>query len=251
MKETRVYEKKLDINTNNTRKFYDERAKEIARMECPYTSVLLGDQNPKHAEEWNIYEKEFILPHLKIDKSSEVLDVGCGMGRWAETIIPMVSFYLGTDFSSEMIQVARKRCIFSDKDYEFYNLSFQELAQAPGTFLQERKFNRVIVSGVCMYINDSEIEQCYKGLVRLLDEHCVLFLNETVAVEKRLTLNEHPSEALKTTYDVIYRTIKEYNEYYNIFLDNGFRIEKQEFLPHLNNEKGYSETERWYTILKR
>ena len=102
-----------------------------------------------------------------------------------------------------------------------------------------------------MYINDSEIEQCYKGLLRLLDEHCVVFLNETVAVEKRLTLNEHPSEALKTTYDVIYRTVKEYNEYYNIFIDKGFSIKKQEFLPHLNNETGYSETERWYTILKR
>ena len=251
MKETRVYEKKLDIDTNNTRKFYDERAKAIKHMECPYTSVLLGDQNPKHAEEWNIYEKEFILPQLEISESSKVLDIGCGMGRWAETIIPVASFYLGADFSSEMIQVAQKRCNHLEKNYEFINLSFQELVQASEELFQKKKFNKVIISGVCMYINDSEMEQCYTGLLRLLDEHCVLFLNETVAVEKRLTLNEHPSEALKTTYDVIYRPIKEYNEYYNIFIDNGFRIEKQEFLPHLNNEKGYSETERWYTILKR
>ena len=46
MKETRIYEKKLDINTRNTQAFYNQRAKQLESMECPYTAVLLGDQNP-------------------------------------------------------------------------------------------------------------------------------------------------------------------------------------------------------------
>lgn len=84
MNEHRIYNEKADINKSNTREFYDNRARKIHDMNCPYTSVLLGDQNPENAAKWNMYERENILPKLKITKNSNVLDIGCGMGRWAE-----------------------------------------------------------------------------------------------------------------------------------------------------------------------
>jgi hypothetical protein len=72
-----------------------------------------------------------------------------------------------------------------------------------------------------------------------------------VSVETRLTLNEFYSDALKSKYDVIYRTSAEYNEYYKVLLDKGFRIVKQDYLPKINSDEKYKETERWYTILER
>lgn len=102
-----------------------------------------------------------------------------------------------------------------------------------------------------MYINDADLKDCIARLIDLLDEHCIMYLTETVAVETRLTLDECPSDALKTTYDVIYRTPSEYNAYYEVFKNAGFRIVKQDYLPHLNNEASFSETDRWYTILER
>ena len=197
-----------------------------------------------------MYEKEFILPQLQVNETSRVLDIGCGMGRWAESVIPLAGKYFGADFSEEMVQVARRRCKFPGKDYRFYHASFQEVAKLPEDFFEER-FNRVIIGGVCMYINDGDMKDCIAGLLRLVDEHCTMYLTETVAVEKRLTLDECPSAALKTTYDVIYRTPSEYNEYYKMLQEAGFRIVQQDYLPHLNNEKEYSETDRWYTILER
>lgn len=250
MAEQRIYEKKHNIETANTKAFYNERAKRLSEMDNPYVSVLLGDQDPTHAEQWNKFEKEFILPQLKIDKNASVLDIGCGIGRWAESIIPLAGYYCGTDFSEEMVKVAENRCSQRDNNCTFYNASFNEIAEKNESFFN-RKFNRVIIGGVCMYINDSDLENCLKGFTKHLDEHCIMYLTETVAIKTRLTLDRCPSEALKTNYDVIYRTTDEYNEYYKILTNSGFKIIKQDFLPHLNNEKQFSETDRWYSIFER
>lgn len=102
-----------------------------------------------------------------------------------------------------------------------------------------------------MYINDSEIEECIATFINLIADHAILYLTETVAVEKRLTLNEFWSDAMHTEYSSIYRTPDEYNQLYTAFLNAGFTITEQGFLPHFNKEKEYSETDRWYTILQR
>lgn len=249
MSEHRIYGEKHEIDTENTRAFYNERAKRLAQMDNPYVSVLLGDQDPTHAKQWNDYEKENILPQLKLDKGSAVLDIGCGIGRWAESALPLAGYYFGADFSEEMIKVVTDK-FSKEENCTFFNASFNEIAEKNEGFF-ERKFNRVIISGVCMYINDDDLEKCLNGFIKHLDKHCIMYLTETVAVETRLTLDNCPSEALKTNYDVIYRTPDKYNEYYKIFQNAGFEIIKQGFLPHLNNEKQFSETDRWYSIFER
>lgn len=248
MKENRVYGSKININCDNTKELYDSRAERLNEMECPYTAVLLGDQDSNYAKKWNEFENKFILPKLEVNEKSRVLDIGCGMGRWAEFILPIAESYCGTDFSSGMIEVAKERCGKISGNGEFLNLSFQEFVSNYG---ENTKFSRVIISGVCMYINDEDLGYCYKKLLDNLEQECVVYLTDTVGVNIRLTLDKCPSQALKTTYDVIYRTTAEYNEYYKVFLDAGFEIVEQEYLPHLNKEQGFSETERWYTILKR
>ena len=244
---SRIYSDKVDIKNEYTRDFYDNRAKGIDNMDNPYVAVLLGDQNPQHAIEWNNFEKIFIMPQLNIDGSSIVLDIGSGIGRWAESVIPHAKKYIGTDYSAGMVNAAEKRCHFPDKDYDFINLSFQETVEQDFG----HKFNRLIIGGVCMYINDADLAECFDKLLSLLDEHAVLYLTETVALETRLTLNHIPSDALKADYDVIYRTPAEYRDYYKVLQNAGFRVVKQDYLPHLNNEKEFDETDRWYTIFER
>lgn len=250
MNEKRIYDSKVDIKTDEVRKFYDERAKRAVSMECPYTAVLLGDQNPNNAAEWNEFEKNYILPELEVNSKSRVLDIGCGMGRWAETFIPNAEYYYGADYSAEMIALAKKRNTFPEKEYNFECYSFQEVVGLPKEQFKA-KFNKVVICGVCMYINDKELKECFEKLNGLLADDCTMYLTETVARETRLTLNDFYSEALKSDYDVIYRSEKEYNELYRPLTEAGFQIVKQGFLPKLNREEKYSETDRWYTILKR
>lgn len=245
--EKRIYGIVSDIDGNNIRQLFDERAKIMADVGGGYTSVLLGDQNPDYAKQWDEFEKKQILPKLELSKSNSFLDIGCGIGRWGESVIPLLRYYCGCDFSAEMIASAKKRISFADADYDFITCSFQQV----GAKLQGKKFDRGIIAGVCMYINDSELKDAFSSLISLIDEHSVLYLTETVGIEKRLTLNNFWSEAMRSEYSSIYRTPQEYNDFYSVFFDNGFAIAEQGFLPHLNKEKEYSETDRWYTIMKR
>lgn len=250
MKQNRIYGKKVEINTEHTRDFYNSRAKNIKNMNNPYVSVLLGDQNPEYALEWDAFEKENILPKMQIDETCRVLDIGCGMGRWAEALIPKCGYYCGTDLSSEMVKFAEEHNCFPEKSYAFLNYGFEEFCALPETKVSG-KFNRLWICGIMMYINDEVLLKGMEQLLEKMDRHARIYFTETIALTERLTLNEFYSEALKADYDVIYRTEAEYNYIYKSWLESGFQIIEQGMLPHLNKEKEYSETDRWYTILER
>lgn len=245
----RIYGDKFEINTLKTIELYNQRAERISQMQSPYTAVLLGDQNPEYAEKWDIDEKNRVLPFLNVKKDSSILDLGCGIGRWAETLIPLSGDYTGVDFSSGMIKSAEERCSeLINENTEFICSSVQDYIE---TLDSQRKFDVIIISYVCMYINDSEIEKLIDKLIQHAKKECSVYFIDTVALEKRLTLNEIYSQALKSNYSAIYRTIDELNSLYSHLKEEGFQEISNGFMPKLNNEKAFSETDRYYTILQR
>lgn len=50
MTNNRIYEDKINIDSSKTESFFDEREKRVDSMECPFTAVLLGEQNPDNAK---------------------------------------------------------------------------------------------------------------------------------------------------------------------------------------------------------
>ncbi len=247
--EKRVYSKKISIDTEKTRELYNQRGKRLGDMKSVYTSVLLGDQNPEYADKWDETEKGIISPYLGLNSNSKVLDLGCGIGRWAEHLMPECKSYTGVDFSEEMVRNANERCSkYLNDDKKFVCSSVQDYLKLPYTAADT---DIVIVSYVCMYINDSDIIDCFQKILDRASEKCVLYFIDTVALEERLTLNEIYSEALKSDYSALYRTIKEYDDFFSVFYNAGFKKADAGFMPKLNNEAEYSETDRHYTILVR
>lgn len=246
----RIYGQCVDIKEEKTRDLYDRRAEKLAEMDNPYVSVLLGDQNPEYALAWNEFEKKVVLPKMQVGEESRVLDIGCGIGRWAESLIPLCRYYCGTDMSSGMIERARERNRFPEKEYDFINDSFENFCRTPKAEMKY-SFDRLWICGVMMYINDRQLELGMECLLDKMDDHALVYFTETVAFKERLTLNEFFSSALKADYNVIYRTEDEYNRIYGSWLQAGFHIKEQGLQPHFNQEEQYSETDRWYTILER
>lgn len=246
--EKRIYGRKVEIDTENTKTLYNNRAENLSNMESIYTSVLLGDQNPQYADEWNKVEKDLIFPHLRISPNSTVLDLGCGIGRWAETIMPICKKYVGVDFSGKMVDVARTRCkefVTSNKD--FYECSVQDYFKSENL----PKFDCIIISYVLMYINDTDMLFVINRMLEQLSSNAVIYFIDTVALSERLTLKEIYSEAMHTNYSALYRTVEEYESYYDIFRQHGFKNVISGFMPKLNNEKHFSETDRYYTVMER
>ena len=243
MKE-RVYGEKVNIDTVNTISFYNQRAKTIKTREREYTTVLLGDKDPDFSVKWDAYEKQFILPKLKLTKEKVILDIGCGIGRWAEAVVGQCKEYYGVDFSSEMIAVAKEN--IKKENCHFYKMSLVDALSDSKT--TARKYDIVLMVGVSMYINEEELIKCYHGLKRLAKRDTLFYFEESVGKKERLTLNHIWSEDLKDYYGAIYRTREEYKSLIRECMKEVEFIE--EGYMNFLDKKEQSETSHWYAVLR-
>ena len=240
----RVYGEKINIDTENTISFYNQRAKTIKTREREYTTVLLGDKDPDFSVKWDAYEKQFILPKLKLTKEKVILDIGCGIGRWAEAVVGQCKEYYGVDFSSEMIAVAKEN--IKKENCHFYTMSLVDALS--DSKITARKYDIVLMTGVSMYINEEELIKCYHGLKRLAKRDTLFYFEESVGKKERLTLNHIWSEDLKDYYGAIYRTREEYKSLIREGMKEAEFIE--EGYMNFLDKKEQSETSHWYAVLR-
>ncbi len=235
--QTRVYTDKIEIDNNSTKEFWENRANNINNLQ----TVLLGsDKTGIEQNTRNEHEKLIVESVVKQIQNPRILDIGCGIGRWAENLINQFDYYTGVDFSEGFIDYASKK--FSDnKNIKFCNNSILELDDT----ILSSNFNFIICTGVLMYVNDSNIFDIFKAFRRVTPEY--VYIQESISLmDARLTLNQFESKDLQTNYNAIYRTKQEYEEY---FKTNGFDIIKTDLL--LDNKSGArEETNAQYWILK-
>ena len=240
----RVYGEKINIDTENTISFYNQRAKTIKTREREYTTVLLGDKDPDFSVKWDAYEKQFILPKLKLTKEKVILDIGCGIGRWAEAVVGQCKEYYGVDFSSEMIAVAKEN--IKKENSHFYTMSLADALSDPK--ITARKYDIVLMTGVSMYINEEELKESYRLLRNLVNKDSLFYFEESVGKIERLTLNHIWSEDLKDYYGAIYRTREEYKSLIRECMKEVEFIE--EGYMNFLDKKEQSETSHWYAVLR-
>ena len=235
--QTRVYTDKIEIDNNSTKEFWENRANNINNLQ----TVLLGsDKTGIEQNTRNEHEKLIVESVIKQIQNPRILDIGCGIGRWAENLINQFDSYTGVDFSEGFINFASEK-FANYSNIKFYNNSILNLDKE----ILNSKFNFIICTGVLMYVNDSNIFDILKAFRRVTPEY--VYIQESISLmDARLTLNKFESKDLQTNYNAIYRTKQEYEEY---FKTNKFDIIKTDLL--LDNKSGArEETNAQYWILK-
>jgi SAM-dependent methyltransferase len=198
----RIYGEKATIDSENVKVFWNNNAKKDSSLK----SVLLGyDFGEDSANLHNQKEAKIVMDFIG-DGKKTVLDIGCGIGRWAYNLKSIIEKYDGIDFSEEFIKSANKN--FEDIDeIKFYCMSATDIDR---TKLSE-KYDVVIVTEVSMYINDHELDKLYKNINSFTQKDSLLYIQDTTSLlETRLTLKDFDSKELKTKYNAIYRTKTEY-----------------------------------------
>ena len=242
----RIYRETVSINTDQVRDFFNNRAKMVA--DKGVSVVMLQEHDQDSAIKECNFEEEIVKQRLQITPKTRVLELGCGIGRLAESILPMCGFYCGIDFSEEMITTAKSICSKYGSHAQFHTMSCTEATEKNSDFFGG-KFDCLVVSGIFMYINDEELTQIFNRLPNLLSKCSTIYFLDPVGVGERLTLCEFYSKELQTTYNAIYRTPEEYNQAYQPLFQAGFSIIEQGPVPQA--KKQYSDSDRWYTIFKR
>ena len=230
--ETRVVGKQCKISDENTKDFFDKRAEK--KLPHRYNYVIYQDSNPSLAIDRDRFEKNKILPFMNIRNDSEVLDIGCGVGRWADEILPHLESgkYTGIDFSEKFLEIASNQFAGSER-CRFLFGAFQKIQEVlkKNGIKYDNFFDVVLINGVLMYINDNEIESCVATAANLMKKNGRVYIKESVGISQRFTLKDFYSVELTHNYNAIYRSIAEYNDLFNKVFD-----EKRFALLH----KGYT-----------
>jgi SAM-dependent methyltransferase len=243
----RVLETVLPLDPNRVRDFFEQRARKY-NDDAPYSSVLYQDNRPEIAIERDLFEKTLIKPLLNVGPESRVLDIGCGIGRWAEVLAGTVDSYTGLDVSPGLVKIAKKR--LSRPNVEFVIASAEEIRRSD--VAKRGPFDLVVMSGIMIYLNDDALNACLKDLATLVVAGGQIYMREPLAVADRLTLSEFWSNELNQHYSAIYRSAIELEGLFaNSLYPAGF--EPIKFRPlytdgQLNNRE---ETVQNFAVAKR
>lgn len=244
----RLKDRTESIDYSETRSFFEKRANKYNENN-PYAVTMYQDNNAELVQQRNEKEIQRLYPLLKMDTNSKILDLACGIGRWADAVKGEIAEYCGVDFSEDLIRIANGRNR-SDK-VSFLTGSLTDIDKV----LKENQkgcFNRVLLIGILMYINDEDLTETLRKVATQCEEHCIVCIREPIGLQGRLTLKDFYSEELQDNYNAIYRTDSELKK---IFRDSlfaaGFEITHEGFLfdeDRLNNRK---ETAQYFYILER
>ena len=241
--EGRIYGKKAVIDSENVKAFFNNNAKKDTSLK----SVLLGnDFGENSADLHNQKEAKIVLDFIGNGKKT-ILDIGCGIGRWAYNLKPVIQKYDGIDFSDEFVKAANNN--FKDnKEINFFCMSATDIDR---TKLSE-KYDVVIVTEVSMYINDDELEKLYNFINLFTQKDSLLYIQDTTSLlETRLTLKDFDSKELKTKYNAIYRTKTEYETLFKKYLPSFKLSENGTELLLDENSGAREETNARYRCFKK
>lgn len=246
MTERRIKGERVEIDQSAVKRFFDGRGRNFS-AERAYNSVLYQDKNPELALARDKEEKRKILPLLQLDEHSRLLDVGCGVGRWADELAGQVEVYLGTDLSEPLIEAARSR--HQSSHVCFQVMSAEDIGSE--ALAVSGPFDRVISAGLLIYLNDDQLIRFLNGLNEVLSPSALIYMREPIGVEARLTLRQIWSDDLEQEYSAIYRTKQELLEAFQATpLAQRFAI--SEFRPLYDNFdlETYQETRQFYWLLR-
>ncbi len=245
----RLTNTKEDISYSKTLSFFNDRASHSS-YQNPYSVTMYQDKHPELVAKRDHLEADVLLRYIDFNKRSIVLDVACGIGRWADHIQTDINAYYGVDFSEGLIKIANERNI--KENFHFYVSSVKQISDVSREYCFP-KFNIVLMIGIIMYINDEDLSDILLQIERCCSDKCRIIIREPVGLNQRLTLKDFYSEELNADYNAIYRTRDELvSVFETTMFQKGFKIVHEDFLfkddVSANNRK---ETSQYYFVLER
>lgn len=234
----RLYGEKENIDKKNVKEFFDKRAdKEVDSL-----MTITSFQEKDNLDQRQIEESKVLMDNINFT-GKKVLEIGCGLGRWADFFHDKCDSYLGIDYSENLIELA-------NKNYKYDNCYFQVMSALDiniDELLIKPPFDVIFIAGVLIYLNDEDIPKLVNEINTISSNDKIIYIRETISVmDTRLTLKDFYSEDLEVDYNAIYRTKEELLGYFEYFNDIK-KIKSEKIHEKLNK---HSETGYRYFILE-
>lgn len=250
MKNNRYYGEEVEISESSVKQFFNKRGNKWDKTEeRRYNITMYQDNNPGLALERDHEEKKKITSILRFTNNDSVIDIGCGVGRWADELADVVKSYTGIDFSDVLVKIANERYQLTS-NVNFYEGKFQDVLEVIKSNNLQQEYDYVFVNGVFVYINNIDVDKCMDNIKKITKKGSRIYIKESIAVDKKLILKDFHSDELKCEYNAIYRNLKEWGEIFSrhlpqseyVMLSSGY------IFPETNNR---TETNHYYWIFEK
>lgn len=147
-------------------------------------------------------EKDKIFSSVDFNENMEVLDLGCGPGRWTIPISLYVEKVVAVDFIDDP-----EFCIIDNVEYHQKNVM---------DFETDEKFDVIFLSGILQYLNNSDVNILLERCYRWLKDDGKIVMISTVSMGDIFW-------RFDGNFEGCYRTKDQYKE---MLLNTGFGIDK-------------------------
>lgn len=230
------------IDENKVKFFWEMRGEQSSKV--PFESIGNLEEDPELLALKVKLEIEQVLPKLQLNDKLTILDLGAGVGQWTFRFAPYVKHVTAVEYSESLANIGIKKLYDSGVSNVKFVISPAEY------FNTNEQFDVVFVSGLFVYLNDSQALKLMSNFSNWVKPGGMVFLRDgTSILNGRYYIKDRYSPVLKTNYSAIYRTR---DEYLNFFICNGFTLieDKQMFDEGCPLNK-YHETRLWYYIFQK
>jgi SAM-dependent methyltransferase len=184
---------------------------------------------PPSAGDFRFRAESRIVGRLTRDvkRAGSVLDLGSGIGVWAEEFARRFSSVTAVEGSRALFQSLQKRCA------PYPNL--RPIHRDVMTFEPDARYDLVFIGGLLMYLNETDVIALLRKLAPCLEPGGMILCRESTVRGDALVLGGD--------YQVIYRSLSDYRR---IFAQCGLNIphvERNE--PYVLIEMGSELVEKW------
>ncbi len=167
----------------------------------------------------------------KLDCEGTALDLGCGVGYWAEYFARHFDKVVAVEASLPLYEATRQRCA-----------PYPHVAAIHGdvlAFEPEDGYELVFLGGMLMYLNESDVISLLQKLVPLLDSGGIILCRETTVRSGTVTRQGE--------YQAVYRSVSTYRE---VFQQCGLSVAHVETnVPYVLMQMGCELVKKWKAIV--
>lgn len=167
-----------------------------------------------------------------LDRNGTVLDLGSGVGFWAEEFAHHFSSVIAVEGSSTLYAELQRR-------YAPYS-SINSIHGDVLSFKPEGRYRLIFLGGLLMYLDQKDVTALLKRLAPYLDEGGIILCRESTVRGKAVT---HRSG----NYPVVYRSVLSYKELFSQCGLTTRHVERNE--PYVLMQMGCELIKKWKTKL--
>jgi cyclopropane fatty-acyl-phospholipid synthase-like methyltransferase len=195
--------------------FWDQRA----RRDNPVENIGNLEDDPELSRIKVPLEEARVMEYLTLGPDLYVLDLGCGSCFWSIFLAKEVRRVVAVDFSKDMLTQGVSRALSKGiTNIDFVQSSCQE-------FVSKRPFDIIFISGLFLYLNDSELETVMSHISGYSMEGTKVLFRDGTGMGERYEFTNRYSPALKAYYSATYRTR---DDFIRIFRSRGFDLVKDD-----------------------